>query len=75
MTNYQITVRHGSPGKRYFMAQVSAADVREALRQASAAIPDAVAVDADLVEVRPAPDPEAERPFMGEATPEGQGDA
>ena len=69
MPNYQVTVRHGTTAKRYFMLQVEAVDIGAALAAAGAGMPAEVRAEADLVEVRPAPDPEAERPWLGGDAP------
>lgn len=62
---FQATVRHGGRYQRYHTLIVEAADAREALRLAASEIPDEVAAEADLVELRVAPDPES-RSFVGE---------
>lgn len=69
MPNFQLTVRYGATAKRYFMAQVEAPQLAAALRLAADALPDEVMREADLAELRPAPDPEAERPWLDEPTP------
>lgn len=69
MPLYQLTVRHGTASKRYHVVQIEATDVAEALVLAGRSLPDAVRDAADLAEVRPAPDPEAERPFLGSGSP------
>lgn len=63
--NFQVTVRYGGRHQRYHTFVVEASDAREALAAAAAALPDAVAPQADLVELRVAVDPEARR-FTGE---------
>jgi hypothetical protein len=65
MPRYQITIRHGSPRKRYHVVQLDAAHMAEALVKAGESLPVEVRDDADLAEVRPAPEPDAERPFLG----------
>jgi hypothetical protein len=62
---FQITVRYGGRYQRYHTYQVSAGDAREALEAAARALPDEIAPEADLVEMRVAVDPE-ERTFTGE---------
>jgi hypothetical protein len=69
MPNFQLTVRHGATAKRYFMTQVEAPHLAAALRLAADALPDEVVREADLAELRPAPDPEAERPWLDEPAP------
>lgn len=54
---YQVTVRHGER-YRYHTFTVEADDVPAALRAAADGMPDEVASGADLVELRPAPEPE-----------------
>lgn len=62
---FQVTVRYGSRYQRYHTLEVSGEDVREALRAAADAVPEEVATEADLVEMRPTVDPE-ERSYLGE---------
>lgn len=62
---FQVTVRHGSRYQRYHTYQVDAEDVVAALRAAADALPDEIADDADLVEIRPAPDAD-DRTYVGE---------
>lgn len=54
---FRITVRYGTQRLRYHTYVVSGADAREALRAAAAEMPDDVAPEADLVELRVAVDP------------------
>ena len=56
---FQITVRHGGRAQRYHTYTVEAADAREAMEKAARDMPDAVASEADLIEVRIAVDPDA----------------
>ena len=56
--NFQITVRYGSRYQRYHTFVVEAANAREALVTAATQIPDEIAPEADLVEVRVAIDPD-----------------
>lgn len=62
---FQVTVRYGSRYQRYHTFEVEGADVRDALAEAARRVPEEVAVEADLVEVRVAPDPER-RSYLGE---------
>lgn len=62
---FQITVRWGGRSQRYHTFTVEAADVREALDAAAREMPDPVAADADLVELRVAVDPD-KRQYLGE---------
>jgi hypothetical protein len=62
---FQVTVRYGTRYQRYHTLVVDAADAREAMGRAASQIPDEVAAEADLVELRVAPDPDARR-YVGE---------
>jgi hypothetical protein len=62
---FQITVRYGTRHQRYHTFSVDAADARAALAEAARALPEEVAAEADLVEVRVAVDPDA-RTYLGE---------
>lgn len=62
---FQVTVRHGRRYQRYHTLVVEGVDVRDALRRAASEIPEDIAHEADLVELRTAPDPEA-RSYVGE---------
>ena len=66
--NFQITVRYGGRRQRYHTYMVEATDARRALERAAAAMPDEVAPQADLVELRVAADPE-KRSYVGEDPP------
>jgi hypothetical protein len=55
---FQVTVRYGTERQRYHLSSVSAPDLAEALRRAAESLPEEVARTGDLVEVRPAVDPE-----------------
>lgn len=66
MPSYQVTVRYGSRRQRYHTYRVDAPDVVGALREAAEDVPEAIADEADLVEIRPVPDPD-EREYVGEA--------
>ena len=65
---FQITVRYGGRHQRYHTFTVEADDARQALTVGAAEIPDEIAPQADLVELRIFVDPE-KRPFMGEGGP------
>jgi len=65
MPQFQITVRFGAGRKRYHTATVQAADLREATRRAIEEISDEIADEADLLEIRPAVDPD-HRSYVGE---------
>lgn len=62
---FQITVRYGGRRQRYHTFVVEAPDASEALRTAADDMPDEIAPEADLVELRVAVDPE-ERTYLGE---------
>jgi hypothetical protein len=62
--NFQITVRYGTRRQRYHMLEVEAADAREAMASAARLVPDEIAAEADLVEIRVAVDPD-HRPYEG----------
>jgi hypothetical protein len=62
---FQITVRYGGRYQRYHTYVVEGSNAREALELAAREMPDEIAAEADLVEVRVAVDPDA-RPRMGE---------
>ena len=64
--DFQITLRHGKKRQRYLTFQVEASTAVEALRLAPDRIPAEIAAEIDLVELRVAPDPEKERPFLDE---------
>ena len=55
---FQITVRYGTKTQRYHTWSVEAADAREALALVARAMPDEIAAEADLLEMRVAVDPE-----------------
>lgn len=61
---FQITVRYGGRYQRYHTYFVDGANARQALERAAMEMPDEVAAEADLVEVRQAVDPDA-RPPVG----------
>jgi hypothetical protein len=54
--DYQTTVRYGKKRQRYLTFVVTAPDVPSALRMAADSIPENVIPEADLVELRYAPD-------------------
>jgi hypothetical protein len=54
--DYQATVRYGERRQRYLTFVVTAPDVASALRMAAESIPEDVIPEADLVELRYAPD-------------------
>ncbi len=54
--NYQITVRYGKTSQQYLSLAVEAPDAPGALRQAADQIPQEIAEEVDLVELREAPD-------------------
>lgn len=56
--DFQITVRYGGRYQRYHTFHVDAPDAREAMATAARQIPDEIAPEADLVELRVAVDPE-----------------
>jgi hypothetical protein len=62
---YQVTVRYGGRRQRYHTYAVDASDAGAALEAAAARMPAEVKVDADLIELREAVDPEA-RSYVGE---------
>lgn len=55
---FQVTVRFGREQPRYHQCQVEAETLRDALVQAAASLPEEVAAEADLAEIRPWVDPE-----------------
>ena len=56
---FDITVRYGGRHQRYHTYKVEAEEAREALKAAADAIPDEIAPEVDLVELRVAVDPDA----------------
>lgn len=62
--NFQVTVRYGSRYQRYHTFEVDVANARDALAAAATRIPEEIAREADLVEVRVAVDPD-DRPHPG----------
>jgi len=65
MPQFQITIRFGSGRKGYHTVTVRAADLREAAGRAIEEISDEMAGEADLLEIRPAVDPD-DRRYVGE---------
>jgi hypothetical protein len=62
---FQITVRYGGTRKRYHLVRVSAENARAAMETGAVRIPDEIADQADLVEIRPAVDPETREYLPG----------
>lgn len=62
---YQITVRYGGARQRYHTFALEAGDAAAALRSAAEEMPEEIAQDADLVELRIAVDPD-DRVYVGE---------
>jgi hypothetical protein len=58
MTIYRMTLRHGSPGKRYHVVDLDAPDIRAALMQAVNAFPAGSETTGDLIEIRVHVEPE-----------------
>jgi hypothetical protein len=56
--NFTITVRYGGRRQRYHTFIVEADDARAALAAAADGIPDEIAPEADLIELRVAVDPD-----------------
>ena len=56
--NFQVTARHGGKYQRYHTYLVDAPDAKAALRAAAAELPDDIAPETDLVEIRVAVDPD-----------------
>ncbi len=65
MVEYQVTVRFGEGRQRYHIFTVEAEGMVEALRAAAKELPEEVAGSGDLVEIRPAIEPEG-RSYLGE---------
>ncbi len=66
---YQLTVRYGKKTQRYLTFTVEAANVPVALRAAADQIPAEVSPEADLVELRVAPD--FDKSPLGQDSPDG----
>jgi hypothetical protein len=56
---FRMTLRHGSPGKRYHVVDLDAPDIRAALMQAVNAFPPGAEASGDLIEIRVHVDPDA----------------
>lgn len=56
--NFQVTARHGGKYQRYHTYLVDAPDAKAALRAAAAELPDDIAPETDLIEIRIAVDPD-----------------
>ena len=56
--NFSITVRYGGRRQRYHTFRVEAENARAALVAAADGIPDEIAPEADLIELRVAVDPD-----------------
>ncbi|MFH1766202.1 MAG: hypothetical protein ABIF09_18610 [Gemmatimonadota bacterium] len=54
--DYQVTIRYGKKSQRYLTLAITAPDVPSALRMAADGVPEEVASEVDLVELREAPD-------------------
>jgi len=65
--DFQVTIRYGNKSKRYLTLAVAAQDVASALRIAADEIPEDVVTEADLVELRHAPDFERTLPGSDDA--------
>jgi hypothetical protein len=65
VNTYQITVRYGRRYQRYHTFTVDAQDVVDALRLAADHVPPEILPEADLVELRPAVDPDRARSTSG----------
>ena len=62
---FQITVRYGGRHQRYHTYTVEADDAREAMETGAEEIPEDIASQVDLIELRVAVEPDA-RPYEGE---------
>ena len=56
--NFQVTARHGGKYQRYHTYLVDAHEAKAALRAAADELPDDIAPETDLVEIRIAVDPD-----------------
>ena len=56
--NFQVTARYGGRYQRYHTYVVDAPDAKAALETAAAELPDEIAPETDLIEIRVAVDPE-----------------
>lgn len=62
---FQVTIRYGDTRQRYHLFTVSAPGIADALRAAAADLPEEVAREGTLVEIRPSLEPE-DRSYVGE---------
>lgn len=62
---YQVTVRYGGARQRYHTLMIDGPDAPTALRSAADEIPEEIAGEVDLVELRIAPDPDR-REYLGD---------
>jgi hypothetical protein len=69
---FQVTVRYGEERQRYHLFQVSAPDLAGALGEAADSLPEEISRTGDLVEIRPAVDPES-RSYLDEGPGPGGG--
>jgi hypothetical protein len=58
MPLYRITIRFGAPKQQYHVDDLTANSLREAMRMAVDAFPDAAGATADLLEIRRQMDPD-----------------
>ena len=63
---YQVTVRYGATRVRYHMDRVEGENLAEAMRTAAERLPAEVVEAGELVEIRPAIDPEEREYLDGE---------
>lgn len=64
--HYQVTVRYGTTRVSYHMDRVEGENLAEAMRTAAARLPPEVVEAGELVEIRPAIDPEEREYLDGE---------
>jgi hypothetical protein len=57
--DFRVTVRYGRERSRYHLERIRAENLPDALRQLADRLPDEVAAEGDLVEIRPDIDPDA----------------
>jgi hypothetical protein len=62
---FQVTVRYGDGRQRYHLFTVEAPGIAAAMETAAGQLPDEVAREGTLVEIRPAVDPE-DRSYLGD---------
>lgn len=65
--NFQVTARYGGKYQRYHTYQVEALDAKAALQAAAAELPDEIAPQTDLIEIRVAVDPDR-RQYMDDVS-------